>query len=72
MSEIILRKMGEEEYQLELLGEVEESWSDVDKSEAIENAKEYIGDEVMSFGPPKARAIFKNLNLKIAYRDDTS
>lgn len=55
------------DYELRFGDETKESWSDVTREEANENAEAYISEEVMGFGPPEARAAFKQVPIHIPF-----
>ena len=59
------------DYELRFDDETEQSWIDVTRVEANELAKQYIGVEIMGFGPPKARVVFKQIQVHIPFHDDT-
>ena len=59
------------DYDLRFDDDVKESWQDVSRQEADEKAQEYIGEEVMSFGPPEARQAFKQVPIHIPFTDET-
>ena len=60
------------DYELRFGEEAKESWESVSRKDAKENAETYIGEEVMGFGPPEARAAFKQVQINIPFSDETN
>ena len=59
------------DYELRFDGDVEQSWSDVGRQEANDLAQSYIGEEILGFGPPEAREVFKQIPIHLPFIDES-